>query len=171
MIGENIPEQHEQARSDLAASVARFLAEGGQIQQCTGAGSVPRGPSFRQYPAPQPQAPQADSDLLKQARQAAKTMTLSEACAHLDVTRAKLLHLSKQHGFLFKVKVKQSAARVLKRQARAQAREELVDKIRAYAHTSLSRDAVAKLLGISHQQLSKLVKQHGIDFPKWRRTA
>lgn len=171
MIGENIPEQHEQARADLAASVARFLAEGGQIQQCTGIGSVPRGPSFRQYPAPQPQAARADSDLLKQARQAAKTMTLSEACAQLGLPRTTLRHLSKQHGFLFRVNSRQQAERDMRRQLRSQARDALIDKIRAYSHTSLSRDAVAKLLGISHQQLSKLVKQHDIDFPKWRRTA
>ncbi len=98
-------------------------------------------------------------------------MTMSEACAHLGVSRTVLYHLSKQHGFLFRVNAKQKAERDTKRQARTQARAELVDKIRAYAHTSLSRDVVAKLLGISHQHLSKLVKQHDIDFPKWRRTA
>ncbi|MBA1200499.1 hypothetical protein G7009_01605 [Pseudomonas capeferrum] len=171
MIGENIPDQHEQARRDLGASVARFLAEGGQIQQCTGAGSVPREPNLRSYPAPQPQAAQIDRKLLDQARQAAKTMTLSEACAQLGVSRTTLHHLSKQHGFLFRVNTKQKAERDIKRQARTKARAELVDKIRTYAHTSLSRDAVAKLLGISHQQLSKLAKQHDIDFPKWRRPA
>lgn len=171
MIGENIPEQHEQARTDLAASVARFLAEGGQIQQCTG--SVSYAPSPRQYPAREPQAAgtKADSELLERARQAAKVMTLTEASAQLGASRATLLRLTKQHSFFFRVNAKQKAERDIKRQARAQGREALIDKLRAYAHTSLSRDAVAKLLGISHKQLSKLVKQHEIDFPKWRKSA
>lgn len=164
MIGESIPAEHEKTRSDLAAKVAQFLAEGGQIHQCTNRASVPE----QQPPA---KLAKANNELLKQARQAAQTMTMSEACAHLGVSRTVLHHLSKQHGFLFRVNAKQKAERDTKRQARTQARAELVDKIRAYAHTSLSRDAVAKLLGISHQHLSKLVKQHDIDFPKWRRTA
>jgi hypothetical protein len=55
MIGESIPERHEQARADLEASVAQFLTKGGKIHDCGGAASVPRRPNFRWYPDQQPQ--------------------------------------------------------------------------------------------------------------------
>jgi plasmid maintenance system antidote protein VapI len=32
----------------------------------------------------------------------------------------------------------------------------------------LSRDAIAELVGISQQRLTRLVNEHDIDFPKWR---
>lgn len=142
MIGENIPEQHERARAELAERVERFLARGGQIQDCAGAVSAPRRPCFRWYPPPQTQPLEAGVQIEPQPK------SNDAASTHRPS--------------------KQKAERQLKRQAKMLERAELVDKIRAYSYTSLSRDAVAKTLGISHQQLSKLIIQHGIHFPKWR---
>lgn len=50
MIGETIPEEHARRRADLADSVGRFLAQGGQIKQCTKAGSEPRQANFQSHP-------------------------------------------------------------------------------------------------------------------------
>ncbi|MBA1192818.1 hypothetical protein G7007_08090 [Pseudomonas entomophila] len=173
MIGENVSEQHEKARADLEASVAQFLAGGGKIQDCGAAASVPRRPSFRWYPDQQPQDKQpvqvqCSPQLLGRAIQAAKTMTVDEASAHLGASRAQLLTLSRKHSFCFRVDAKQRIERELRRKKRAQAQDALVDRIRAYAHSGLSRDAVAKLIGISQQRLTRLVDEHDIDFPKWR---
>lgn len=173
MIGESVLEQHEKARAELEASVAQFLANGGQIQDCGGAASVPRRPNFRWYPDQQPQDKQVEQvrhspQLLGRAIQAAKTMTVSEASAYLGASRAQLLTLSRKHSFCFRIDAKQHAERELRRQTRAKTKDALVERIRVYAHTGLSRDAVAKLIGISQQRLTRLVDEHNIDFPKWR---
>lgn len=44
MIGESVLEQHEKTSAELEASVAQFLANGSQFQDCGGAASVPRRP-------------------------------------------------------------------------------------------------------------------------------
>lgn len=173
MIGESIPERHEQARADLEASVAQFLAKGGKIQDCGGAASVPRRPNFRWYPDQQPHDKQVvqaqhSPQLLGRAIQAAKTMTVDEASTHLGARRAQLLTLSRKHSFCFRTDTKQKIERELRRKNRAQAQDALVERIRVYAHTGLSRDAVAKLIGISQQRLTRLVDEHDINFPKWR---
>ena len=140
MIGHNIPEEHERTRSQLAESVARFLAEGGKIQDCTGAGSVPRPPGFRRYQAPlvPPVAKAPPAPVVEQSPAVPKPPA-------------------------------RQARRETKRQARAEELDALLQQIRAYAHTSLSRGAVAKVLNISPQRLTKLVDEHSIDFPRWRR--
>jgi|GEM_PF-1215510 len=176
MIGENIPERHEQARADLEAYVAQFLARGGKIQDCGVAASVPRRPSFRWYPDQPAQDKQVvqvvqvqrSPQLLGQAIQAAKTMTVDEASAYLGASRAQLLTLSRKHSFCFRANAKQKLERELRRKTRAKAQDALVARIRVYAGTGLSRDAVAKLIGISQQRLTRLVDEHDIDFPKWR---
>lgn len=140
MIGHNIPETHEQMRTELAEDVARFLAEGGKIQDCNGASSVPRPPGFRRYQAPM--SP--------------------------PVAKAKLAPAVEQPAPVPKPPARQ-ARRETKRQIRAEEFDALLQQIRAYAHTSLSRGAVAKVLGISPQRLTKLVDEHSIDFPRWRR--
>jgi len=173
MIGESVLEQHEKARAELEASIAQFLANGGQIQDCGGAASVPRRPNFRWYPDLQPQDKQAKQvqhspQLLGRAIQAAKTMTVSEASAYLGASRAHLLTLSRKHSFCFRADAKQKLERELRRKTRAKAQDALVERIRVYAHTGLSRDAAAKLIGISQQRLTRLVDDYGIDFPKWR---
>ncbi|MDZ5601704.1 hypothetical protein SJI00_02785 [Pseudomonas sp. RP23018S] len=151
MIGENVPEQHEKARAELAASVAQFLARGGQIQQCSGVGSTPRRPSFRNYPDPQP-APVPEQPVSQLVTPPPPVPRVS-ATSHAHAANT------------------QKAERFWKRQAKAAEREALIDRIRIYSQTKLSRDVVAKVLGISNQQLSKLITQYGIDFPKWRRSA
>jgi len=173
MIGESVLEQHEKARADLEAYVAQFLARGGKIQDCGAAASVPRRPSFRWYPDQPAQDKQVvqvqrSPQLLGQAIQAAKTMTVDEASAYLGASRAQLLTLSRKHSFCFRADAKQKLERELRRKTRAQAQDALVDRIRGYAHSGLSRDAVAKLIGISQQRLTRLVDEHDIDFPKWR---
>jgi hypothetical protein len=161
MIGESVLEQHEKARADLEDSVARFLAKGGKIHDCG------------QHPDQQAQDKQVvqvqrSPQLLSQAIQAAKTMTVDEAGAYLGASRAQLLTLSRKHSFCFRADAKQKLDRELRRKTRAKAQNALVEKIRAYAGTSLSRDAVAKLIGISQQRLTRLVDEHEIDLPKWR---
>ncbi|MBA1187939.1 hypothetical protein G7Z99_02655 [Pseudomonas entomophila] len=173
MIGESVLEQHEKVRAELEASAEQFLANGGQIQDCGGAASVSRRPNFRWYPDQQPQdkqvvQPQHSPQLLGRAIQVAKTMTVSEASAHLGASRAQLLTLSRKHSFCFRIDAKQHAERELRRQVRAKTQDALVERIRVYAHTGLSRDAVAKLIGISQQRLTRLVDEHDIHFPKWR---
>lgn len=140
MIGHNIPEEHERTRAELAEDVSRFLAEGGKIQDCNGAGSVPRPPGFRRYQAPL--AP--------------------------PVAKAQPAPIAEQPPAVPKPPARR-ARRETKRQARAEELDALLQQIRIYAHTSLSRGAVAKLLNISPQRLTKLVDEHSIDFPRWRR--
>jgi hypothetical protein len=173
MIGESVLEQHEKDRAELEASVAQFLASGGKIQDCGNAASVPRRPSFRWHPDQQPDKQvvqvQRSSQLLGQAIQAAKTMTVDEASAYLGASRAQLLTLSRKHSFCFRADAKQKLERELRRKTRAKAQDALTERIRVYASTGLSRDAVAKLIGISQQRLTRLVDEHDIDFPKWRK--
>lgn len=161
MIGESVLEQHEKARADLEDSVARFLAEGGKIRDCG---------QYQDPPAQDKQVVQVQpsDQLLGRAIQAAKTMTVDEASTHLGASRAQLLALSRKHSFCFRANAKQKLERELRRKNRAQAQDALVDRVRAYAHSGLSRDAVAKLIGISQQRLTRLVDEHDIDFPKWR---
>lgn len=126
MIGENIPERHEQARADLELHVAQFLASGGKIQDCGTAASVPRRPSFRWYPDQPAQDKQVvqvhrSPQLLGQAIQAAKTMTVDEASAYLGASRAQLLTLSRKHSFCFRADAKQKLERELRRKTRAKA--------------------------------------------------
>lgn len=93
MIGENIPERHEQARADLEASMAQFLANGEDPRL-----------RYRRFGTAQPQLPvvprpagpgqaggagAAQHQLLGRAIQAAKTMTVDEA---------QLLTLSRKHS-------------------------------------------------------------------------
>ncbi|AIR90197.1 hypothetical protein [Pseudomonas cremoricolorata] len=155
MIGEHIPEEHERARAELADQVAQFLAQGGKIQDCGNVGTVHRPPSVRRYP--------------EQAQAAAPTPAPPAPIAAPAATvEAKSVPPTPRPG---RSTLRQFEQRQLKRQARMLERAELIDKIRAYSYTSLSRDAVSKLLGISNQQLSKLALQHDINFPKWRRPA
>ena len=140
MIGHNIPETHERMRTELAEDVARFLAEGGKIQDCNGAGSIPRPPGFRRYQAPQlPTVAKAQS-----APVVERPVTPPKPPAR-------------------------QARRETKRQARAKELDALLQQIRIYANTSVSRGAVAKVLNISPQRLTKLVDETSIDFPRWRR--
>ncbi|WP_434771234.1 hypothetical protein [Pseudomonas entomophila] len=160
MIGESVLEQHEKARADLEASVAQFLAKGGQIHDCG---------QYLDRPVQDKQVVQVQhsDQLLGRAIQAAKTMTVDEASTHLGASRAQLLALSRKHSFCFRANAKQKIERELRRKNRAKAQDVLVERIRVYAGTGLSRDAVAKLIGISQQRLTRLVDEHDIDFPKW----
>lgn len=154
MIGEHIPEAHERARAELAQQVEQFLAQGGKIKDCGNVGSVHRPPGFRRHPE------QAQASVSAPA--AAPTVAAPAATVE---AKPVLVPAAPRPG---RSTLRQFEERKLKRQARMLERAELVDKIRAYSYTSLSRDAVAKALGISHQQLSKLIAQHSIEFPKWR---
>lgn len=139
MIGENVSEQHEKARADLEASVAQFLTNGGEIQDCGVAASVPRRPSFRWYPDQPAQDKQVvqvqrSPQLLGQAIQAAKTMTVDEASVYLGASRAQLLTLSRKHSFCFRADAKQKLERELRRRNRAKAQDSLVEDPRLRPH-------------------------------------
>ena len=136
MIGENVPEQHEKARAELAAKVAEFEAQGGEIRDCASAKPSPG-------VTPEQHAPLASAD------QPPNRVPKSR----IRVTSA------------------QRTERFFRREARARALAELVENIRTHSRAGISRDAAAKLLGISSQRLGRLVTEHGIDFPKWRRSA
>jgi hypothetical protein len=95
-------------------------------------------------------------------------MTVSEASAYLDASRAQLLTLSRKHSFCFQVDAKLHAERELRPQTRTKTQDALVKRTRIYAPTGLSRDAVAKLIGISQQHLTRLADGYNIDSPEWR---
>ncbi|MBA1195280.1 hypothetical protein G7007_20870 [Pseudomonas entomophila] len=141
MIGENVSEQHEKVRAGLEASVAQFLANGGEIRDCGGRclGAAPA-----QLPVvPRPAA-------VGQAGDAGAAQPPAAQSGHPG---------GQDHD-------SQRSQRLPGRQTRAKNQDALIERIRVYVHTGLSRDAVAKLIGISQQRLTRLVDEHDIDFPK-----
>ena len=169
MIGDPIPDRHELARVELADQVAQFLAAGGKVEVCKPAGNEPRPPHFGAVPPPRVADPQhkAERDLLQQARQAAKTMTLNEAYQKLGVSRTTLHRLAKEGGFFFPRHDKERVRREVVRQEKAKTRAALIEKVRAHSRTGLARSAVATQLGISNHLLIRLIQEGGIDFPRW----
>ena len=75
--------------------------------------------------------------------------------------------MSKEHGFLFRSDNKELLQREIARQAKAEEVAKLVDLIRANCGKGLSRNFVAKRLGISNCYLKRLVEENGIDFPRY----
>ncbi|MGH8381727.1 hypothetical protein [Pseudomonas sp.] len=109
----------------------------------------------------------AKRELLERAREAAKTMTLDEAYRALGMSRTELHRMTKEAGFYFQSNDKEHKAREVARQAKAEERAKLVELIRANSGIGLSRNFVAKKLGISNHTLVKLAEENGIDFPRW----
>lgn len=168
MIGDPIPDPHTQARAELSASIDQFFAAGRQVVILDGPRCEPRWKSQKQAPAASQATSEAKAprDLVRRAREAAKTMTLDEAYRALGVSRTVLHRLAKEEGFLFRRHDKERKRREAARKAKAEQEAKLVALIRANSGKGLSRHCVAKQLGISSHYLVSLAQKNGIDFPR-----
>jgi len=94
-------------------------------------------------------------------------MTLDEAYRALGMSRTALYRMAKEAGFFFPRHDKERERREIARKAKAEEQAKLVELIRANSGIGLSRNFVAKKLGISNQYLARLAQENGIDFPRW----
>ncbi|MBM3106156.1 hypothetical protein IIE18_13525 [Pseudomonas sp. V1] len=169
MIGDQIPSPRGQVLADLNARIDTFFASGKQSTEL---------PAFEYQPRrPRHDSPIADPSikaevaakrmLVERAREAAKTMTLDEAYRALGMSRTALHRMAKEAGFFFPRHDKERERRDIARKAKAEEQAKLVELIRANSGIGLSRNFVAKKLGISNQYLARLAQENGIDFPRW----
>ncbi len=84
----------------------------------------------------------------------------------LGVSRTVLHRLAKEEGFFFRRHDKERQRREAARKVKAEQEAKLVGLIRANSGKGLSRNFVAKQLGISSHYLVSLAKKNGIDFPR-----
>ena len=168
MIGEPIPNPRDQVLADLNSRIDSFFASGKQSTEL---------PAFEYQPRrPRHDSPIADPAikaevaakrmLIERAREAAKTMTLDEAYRALGMSRTALHRMAKEAGF-FPRHDKERERREIARKAKAEEQAKLVELIRVNSGIGLSRNFVAKKLGISNQYLARLAQENGIDFPRW----
>lgn len=171
MIGAPIPDPRQQVLASLNASIGEFFSSGRQAEQCPGPTFKPRDPHHGPGQVHGNETARAEAvakrELLDRAREAAKTMTLDEAYRALGMSRTELHRMAKEAGFYFQSNDRERKARAVARQAKAEERTKLVELIRANSGIGLSRNFVAKKLGISNHTLVKLAEENGIDFPRW----
>ncbi|MBA1202670.1 hypothetical protein G7009_13055 [Pseudomonas capeferrum] len=93
-------------------------------------------------------------------------MTLDEAYRALGVSRTVLHRLANEAGFFFPQRDKERQRREAARKAKAEQEVKLVALIRENSGKGLSRNFVAKKLGITSHYLVSLATKNNIDFPR-----
>ncbi|CAM4002903.1 hypothetical protein [Pseudomonas wadenswilerensis] len=171
MIGGPTPNERQQVLDQLSASIDQFFAGGGQPVELPAFEYRPRRPHHGSHNAEGDSTARAAAtqkrQLVERAREAAKTMTLDEAYRSLGVSRTELHRLAKEAGIFFQSCDKERQRREVARQAKAEEKAKLVELIKANSGIGLSRNFVAKKLGISNHYLVRLAEENGIDFPRW----
>lgn len=162
---------------DLGAAMSAFLSSGGTITVLDGFEYVPHRPHRDiEVVRATPEKKQDPRLALRESRIAeirkmAKTMTAEEVQAATGWSREVLFRLGREGNFVFRKPVKppkvdrREEARRIKREAGRAEEAKLVERICALRDVGLTRNQVAKQIGMSCGGLLNIINRNNIDFP------
>lgn len=172
------------ASDELAAQVAQYLAAGGQIEVAEPIGYKPKPISYSNQmppapkpfvrrrveaaPVPAPLSIREEKRRMKadQAMALATTYTQTEVAQALSMNRRTLLSMSQEYGFKFK-KAARGGANDAHRQGQVEARDaKYAERIRAFLELGITRRQCCGRLAIGNKAFERIIKAHGIDYPK-----
>lgn len=162
-------------QAELEAAKAAFFASGGSIAVV--AGCTFTLPPLRSHPQPpttldlpsrpeQKQKPKSASSALAQRNdkiaKLADTMTCNEAAEAMGISPKSIRDIACRLGIKF---LPAPTGRAPRPKSEFTA---MAERVEAMSKIGVSRTVAAKHLGISHQSLSRIVDEFGIDFPSRR---
>lgn len=157
-------------QAGLEAAKAAFFASGGSIAVIAGCTfslpplrSHPQPPINRSLPVKPEQKPKSASSALVQRNdriaELAETMTCNEAAEAMGISSKSIRDIACRLGIKF---VPAPTGRAPRPKSEFTA---IAERVEAMSKIGVSRTMAAKHLGISHQSLSRIVDEFGIDFP------
>lgn len=160
-------------QAELEAAKAAFFASGGSIAVIAGCSFTH--PPMRFHPQPSVKLKQPDKPDTKprSARSAitqrndriaelAETMTCNQAAEEMGISSKSIRDIAFRLGIKF---LPAPTGRSPRPKAEFTA---MAERVEAMSKIGVSRTTAAKHLGISHQSLSRIVDEFGIDFPSRR---
>ncbi|KPB18351.1 hypothetical protein [Pseudomonas amygdali] len=172
--------------AELAAQVAHFLANGGEIETKKGFPSKPKPKQYgRMTPAPvRPPAPkhrtkealraaapkdaiqdrcQARAEQVEVVRKLAETMTITDVMRETSLSIYRLRKMARVHGFEYTAF--SPASNLIPYQHDPVADALKVVRIKAARDRGISRKAAVVELGLSNTMINRLVREFNIDYP------
>ena len=181
----SLVEQLRPKSNELAAQVAQFLASGGQIKVAEPIGYKPKPISYRNQmpPAPKPfvrrrvEAPpppptafdarqQAREKLVDQVRGLSSTHTQVEVAAAVGISRKAIYNIAKEHDITFQRPTRGGANDSARLEQVAARDARLAERIRAFLELGITRRQCCGRLAIGNKAFERIIKAHGIDYPK-----
>ena len=181
----SLVEQLRPKSNELAAQVAQFLASGGQIKVAEPIGYKPKPISYSNQmpPAPKPfvrrrvEAPpppptafdarqQAREKLLDQVRGLSTTHTQVEVAAAVGISRKAIYNIAKEHDITFQRPTRGGANDSARLEQVAARDARLAERIRAFLELGITRRQCCGRLAIGNKAFERIIKAHGIDYPK-----
>ena len=181
----SLVEQLRPKSNELAAQVAQFLASGGQIKVAEPIGYKPKPISYSNQmpPAPKPvvrrrvEAPpppptafdarqQAREKLVDQVRGLSSTHTQVEVAAAVGISRKAIYNIAKEHDITFQRPTRGGANDSARLEQVAARDARLAERIRAFLELGITRRQCCGRLAIGNKAFERIIKTHGIDYPK-----
>ena len=181
----SLVEQLRPKSNELAAQVAQFLASGGQIKVAEPIGYKPKPISYSNQmpPAPKPfvrrrvEAPpppptafdarqQAREKLVDQVRGLSSTHTQVEVAAAVGISRKAIYNIAKEHDITFQRPTRGGANDSARLEQVAARDARLAERIRAFLELGITRRQCCGRLAIGNKAFERIIKAHGIDYPK-----
>lgn len=160
-------------QAQLEAAKAAFFASGGSVAVIAGCSFAHPPMRFHPQPSVKPKQldkaepkPRSNQSAIVQRNdriaELAETMTCNEAAEAMGITPKSIRDIACRLGIKF---VPAPTGRAPRPKSEFTA---MADRVEAMSKIGVSRTMAAKHLGISHQSLSRIVEEFGIDFPSRR---
>lgn len=181
----SLVEQLRPKSNELAAQVAQFLASGGQIKVAEPIGYKPKPISYSnqmppaqkpfvrrrvEAPPPPPTAfdarQQAREKLVDQVRGLSSTHTQVEVAAAVGISRKAIYNIAKEHGITFQRPTRGGANDSARLEQVAARDARLAERIMAFLELGITRRQCCGRLAIGNKAFERIIKAHGIDYPK-----